>query len=44
MSVLDVIETELAYPGLHHAIDLEIWQRELIEKQVKSETSENADG
>lgn len=40
---LDVIETERQYPGLLNAINIEVWQQQLIEKQVKSEGTDSDD-
>lgn len=38
---LEIIETELQYPGLWRDIDLELWQRELIKEQLKGQQTED---
>jgi hypothetical protein len=38
---LEVIETELQFPGLWHDIDLELWQRNLIKEQLKGQHTDD---
>jgi hypothetical protein len=38
---LEVIETELQYPGLWHDIDQELWQRDLIKEQLKGQSTDD---
>jgi len=40
---LEVIETELQFPGLWRDIDTELWQRELIKESLKGQGNNGKD-
>ena len=43
-SPLEIIETEIAYPGLIQDVGIEIWQRKLVTQQIENEKKEPEDG
>lgn len=39
LSVMDILETEEAFPGLMDDMSIDLWQRQLIEKQMENKDS-----
>ena len=40
-SPVEIIETELKYPGLIHRLSMLMWQEKLVTEQVEAETDDD---